>query len=40
MRNTRYEAPSATVISLEVPDVITSSGFVDADVIPDGWMEA
>ena len=39
MKNNAYEAPVAVVIGLEVTDVITSSVFVDADVIPDGWLE-
>ena len=37
--NNVYEAPEALVVCLEATDVITSS-FVDADVIPDGWIEA
>ena len=39
MKRIAYEAPNATVVSLEATDVITSSVFVDADVIPDGWLE-
>ena len=39
MKRMIYEAPAAVVISLEATDVITSSVFVDADVIPDGWLE-
>ena len=40
MKNNVYEAPEATVISLEAVEVITSSLFLDSDVLPDGWIEA
>ena len=39
MKNNHYEAPCAIVISLEATDVITSSVFFDADIIPDGWLD-
>ena len=39
MKRTVYESPVAVVVSLEATDVITSSVFIDADVIPDGWLE-
>jgi hypothetical protein len=39
MKRTVYESPVAVVVSLETTDVITSSVFVDVDVIPDGWLE-
>ena len=38
--NNASEAPKATVISLEAVEVITSSLFLDSDVLPDGWIEA
>lgn len=38
--NNAYEAPKATVISLETVEVITSSIFLDSDILPDGWLEA
>jgi hypothetical protein len=40
MKNNVYEAPKATVISLEAVEVITSSVFLDSDTLPDGWLEA
>ena len=39
MKNAIYETPRADVVALEATDVITASVFVDADVIPDGWLE-
>ena len=39
MKNNKYEAPEAKLVSVELMDVITSSLFLDADVIPDGWIE-
>jgi hypothetical protein len=39
-KNNQYEAPNATVISLEALDVITTSVFEDPNVLPDGWIEA
>ena len=38
--NNKYEAPKATIVSLEAVEVITSSVFLDSDILPDGWLEA
>ena len=33
-----YEAPEAIVVSLESVDVITTSAFLDYNVIDDAWV--
>lgn len=40
-KNHNYEAPEATVVTIESVDVITSSPIFNSDnVLTDGWISA
>ena len=39
-KNFVYEAPEATIVSVEALDLITTSTFSDSNVLEDGWIGA
>lgn len=39
-KNSVYEAPEATIVSVEALDLITTSTFNDPNVLDDGWIGA